>query len=262
MPQKTAPPSPAIVSPQDAKRAAFRRGIRDSIPFLLVFLPFGMLFGIAGTAAGLDLAQVMGFSIFVVAGAAQFSALQLIQAHAPTFLVLAASLAVNLRMAMYSAALAPHLGRAAPGWKALIAYLMMDQNYALAQNRYDAAPAEPMPAKIAYYMGSAGILAPMWWIATLLGALFGQSLPSGLALDFAVPVTFLAMIAPALRSVPHLVAALVSCIAALLLGFAPLPPGTGVLFAALLAMAAGAGTETLIARRKIRNGTETDSEDR
>ncbi|MFO7920324.1 MAG: AzlC family ABC transporter permease, partial [Nioella sp.] len=85
--------------------SAYLRGIRASLPFLLVVLPFGALFGVVGTEAGLNLAQVMGFSIVIIAGAAQFTAVQLMQEQAPTVIVLASALAVNLRMAMYAASL-------------------------------------------------------------------------------------------------------------------------------------------------------------
>lgn len=224
------------------------------MPFLLVYLPFGMLFGIAGTALGLTFLQVMGFSAFVVAGAAQFTAVQLMDTHVPTVMVLVTSVAVNLRMAMYSAALAPHLGAATPWQKALIAYSMTDQSFALSDALHESQPQLPLKVKLGYYAGTATLLVPAWLIATLIGAVFGQALPKGLALDFAVPVTFLAMIGPSLRSVPHLVAAMVSCVTALVL--VRLPAGTGVLIAAGLAMWAGARTETALARRRSQNGED------
>jgi predicted branched-subunit amino acid permease len=94
-------------------------------------MPFAILFGVVGTEAGLNLAQVMGFSVGVIAGASQFAALQLMSENAPTLIVVASALAVNLRMAMYSAALAPHLGPASLRDRALIAYMNVDQTYAL-----------------------------------------------------------------------------------------------------------------------------------
>jgi Predicted branched-chain amino acid permease (azaleucine resistance) len=99
--------------------SSYWRGVRHGAPFLLVIAPFGALFGVVGTEAGLNLAQVMGFSVIVIAGAAQFTAVQLLSENAPTLIVIAAALAVNLRMAMYSAALTPHLG-AAPLWQRAI----------------------------------------------------------------------------------------------------------------------------------------------
>ena len=41
-------------------KTTFLRGLRDSLPFLLVVGPFAMLFGVVGTEAGLNIAEVMG----------------------------------------------------------------------------------------------------------------------------------------------------------------------------------------------------------
>ena len=49
----------------------------------------------------------------------------------------AASLAVNLRMAMYSASLVAHLGPARLWQRALVAYLNVDQTYALVERARD-----------------------------------------------------------------------------------------------------------------------------
>ncbi len=71
--------------------------------------PFGLLFGVVATEAGLNLVETLTLTVLVIAGAAQFTALALLEDQAPTIIVIIASLAVNLRMAMYSAALFPHL---------------------------------------------------------------------------------------------------------------------------------------------------------
>ncbi|HEY0214165.1 MAG TPA: AzlC family ABC transporter permease [Paenirhodobacter sp.] len=225
----------------------FWRGARNALPFLLVIIPFGLLFGVAAMDIGLRLAEVMGFTVLVLAGASQFTALQLMRDHASTFMVIVTALAVNLRMAMYSVTLAPHLGAATPWHRVLIGYLMLDQTFALAQQEYERAPEMTLPQKVAYFFGTCLPTCVPWVIATLVGALAGQAIPRSLALDFAVPVTFLAMIAPILRSVPHLAAACVSVIAALALSW--MPTGTGVLIAACLAMWTGATVERLLEQR-------------
>ena len=227
--------------------AEFRTGFLHGLPFVLVIAPFGAVFGVAATEAGLNLAEVMGFSVLVIAGAAQFVALQMMLEAAPVLIVLAASLAVNLRMAMYSASLAPHLG-AAPLWqRALVAYVLVDQTYAPATLRYDAQPGLSVPARLAYFFGVAAPVVPIWYLATWAGAVLGTRIPPGLPIDFAVPITFLALIVPMLRTLPHVVAALVSIIG--VLAFAALPFNLGLLLAAALAMAAGAETERQLARR-------------
>lgn len=215
----------------------------------MVIIPFGLLFGVAGTEAGFNLAEVMGFSVLVVAGASQFAAVQLMADNAPVVMVLATSLAVNLRMAMYSASLAPHLG-AAPTWqKALAAYFMVDQAYAMSMLEYERHPKQSVAEKIAYYAGACTPICPQWYVSTLIGATVGQAIPPEFALDFAVPITFLAMLAPMLRTLAHVAAATVSIVLALLLAF--LPGGTGLLIAAAVAMFTGAQVELWQHRRRL-----------
>ncbi|WP_212524951.1 AzlC family ABC transporter permease [Actibacterium sp. MT2.3-13A] len=228
-------------------RSAYWLGLRHGAPFVLVIVPFALLFGVVGTEAGLNLAEVMGFTVLVIAGASQFAALQLMTENAPTVIVLATALAVNLRMAMYSASLVPHLG-AAPLWKrALIAYLLVDQSYAVGHAYFEKHPEMPLSARMAYYFGVVSPVFPLWYAFTLVGGLVGQSIPPEFALDFALPITFLALIAPALRTVAHVAAAGVSV--ALGLALAGLPYNSGLLIAALGAMITGAQVELWMERR-------------
>lgn len=229
-------------------KSAFWRGARDALPFVIVVGPFALVFGVVATEAGLDLAQTMGFSVLVIAGASQFAALQQLTEGAPAIVAILTGLAVNLRMAMYSAALLPHLGQA-PLWKrAVVAYLNVDQTYAMSVARYEAHPDMTLGARLAYFFGVAFPIAPTWYATTLLGAVAGTRIPPEFALDFAVPITFIALLAPMLRTLAHVAAALTSVTAALLLSF--LPFNAGLLLAAALAMAVGAQAEIWIERRR------------
>lgn len=215
-----------------------------------MLVPFALLFGVVATASGLKVAQTMGFSVLVLAGASQFSALQLLNDHAPVLIVLASSLAINMRMAMYSASLTPWLGRA-PAWqRAVIAYVLIDQTYGLAIQRFERQPQLSVAQRVAYVFGASPVLCLPWVASTYIGATAGSLIPAHWPLDFAVPITFLAMIAPMLRTLAHLAAAGVSVVAAL--AMAGLPSGTGVLLAGPLGMAAGAMVETWQNRRTAR----------
>lgn len=226
----------------------FRQGVLQSLPFLLVIFPFGVLFGVVATDAGLDLAQVIGFSVLVLAGASQFTAVQLLADHAPVVIVFISALAVNLRMAMYSASIAPWIGEATPRQRGIIAYLLIDQTYALSYQEYEKHPALRLDQRLAYFFGTALICCFPWIVATIVGATVGKAIPESWALDFAIPITFIAMIAPMLRTSAHRVAAFVAVVASLI--FAGLPSGLGLLIAAPLGMAAGAWVETRTERGK------------
>ena len=223
-------------------KSAYWKGFRAGAPFLLVAFPFAMLFGVVAVEAGLHLAQVMGFSVLVIAGAAQYAALQLMIEDTAIGLVLLAALAVNMRMAMYSASLVPHLG-AAPLWqRALVSYVNFDQCYMLSIVQYEDEPNWPVDQKIAFFLGVASPLVPVWLGATVVGAVLGSALPPEFALDFLVPILFLSLVTPALKTLAHVAAALTSAAMALALYW--MPSGTGLLIAAFSAMCVGAAIET------------------
>ncbi|MDM7458623.1 MAG: AzlC family ABC transporter permease [Paracoccus sp. (in: a-proteobacteria)] len=221
---------------------SFTHGMVKSLPFLIVILPFAVLFGVVALEAGLDVAQVMGFSVLVLAGASQFTAVQLLSDNASVIVVILSGLAVNLRMAMYSASLVPWLGEATPGQRAGLAYVLIDQTYALAIQHYERHPGLSLTQRLAYFGGAALALCVPWMIGSWIGATLGQAIPDSVALDFAMPITFIAMIAPMLRSPAHVAACFVAVIAALLL--AGLPAGIGLMIASLLGMLTGAFVET------------------
>ncbi|MGY6632720.1 MAG: AzlC family ABC transporter permease [Alkalilacustris sp.] len=232
-----------------ASKEAFRRGVRDGAPFLLVVAPFGMVFGVIGVEAGLNLSEVMGFSIFVIAGASQLAAVQLMAEGAPVAVVLATALAINLRMAMYSAALAPHMGSMPLGRRGIMAYFLVDQTFAASALEFERRPEMRPQDKAAYFFGVVVPVCLPWYAATLAGALLGGGLPPGWGLDFAVPITFLAVLAPMLRTPAHVAAAAVSAGGALVL--AVLPWNLGLLVAAVAAMVTGALVEVVSEKRRL-----------
>lgn len=233
-----------------ATRSAFLRGLLASLPFVIVIVPFGILFGVVATEAGMTRLETLAFSVVVIAGAAQFAAVQLMVENAPLVIVILTALAVNLRMAMYSAALTPHLG-SAPMWQRVVmAYFLVDQSFAAASVEFDRRPDLTLSEKVAFFFGAVAPVCPLWYLASYAGAVFGTAIPPEYALDFAVPIAFLAIISPMLRTVAQIVSAVVSV--ALALAFAWLPYSTGLLVAGLGAMLAGAQVEVWTERRRAR----------
>lgn len=228
-------------------KTAFWRGVRDSAPFTLVAGPFALLFGVIATEAGLNLFEVMTFSLAVIAGAAQFTALQLMQENAPTVVVIISALAVNLRVAMYSAALTPYLGRAPMWQRVFAAYLLVDQSYALSHQKFEAEPDMTVPERMGYYMGTCMLVMSVWYGASLAGAIIGSALPPQIPIDFALPIAFLAMVAPALRTLPHVIAAFTAVVVSLFAS--AVPWSLGLIIAGAAGMIAGAQAELWMERR-------------
>jgi len=233
--------------PITTPKSAYWAGLRDGTPFILVAGPFAMLFGVLATEAGLNVFEVMSFSLVVIAGAAQFTALQLMQDEAPTLIVLISALAVNLRVAMYSAALTPYMGRAPLWQRAFAAYLLVDQSYALSHGKFEAEPDMTVPQRMAYYFGTCTLVIITWFGCSYLGAAVGTALPQDLPLDFALPIAFLSMVAPMMRTLPHLIAAAVALGISLLA--VDIPYSLGLIVAGLAGMMAGAQAELWLQRR-------------
>ncbi|WP_412509298.1 AzlC family ABC transporter permease [Roseovarius sp. SYSU LYC5161] len=238
--------------PTETTKSIFLRGVKDGSPFILVLVPFSTLFGVVATEAGLDVFQALSFSVAVLAGAAQFTALQLLADDAPTFIAILSGLAVNLRMAMYSAALTPYLGPAPLWQRAFVSYFTVDQTYACSALQYELNPDWTIRQRLAYFFGVATPLCPFWYSFTVVGAMVGTAIPGEFALDFAIPITFIALIAPMLRTWAHVAAALTSVVVALIL--ASLPYNLGLMVAAVAAMMAGAQVELWAERRRARQG--------
>ncbi len=128
-------------------------------------------------------------------------------------------------------------------WRLLLAYLLTDEAYAVAvlryQRREDGEPAAH-DLRHWYFLGAGFTLWAGWQLSTATGLLFGATIPPEWELDFAVPLTFIALLTLLLRERAGQAAALVAALGAL--AFAALPYKLGLVAAIMLGLAAGAWT--------------------
>jgi predicted branched-subunit amino acid permease len=225
-------------------RRSFRAGATAVAPVLLGIVPFGLVAGVAAVEAGLGLAEAVGFSTVVFAGASQLAAIELIGAGAPAWVAIMTAAVINLRMAMYSASLGTYMTDQPLGRRTLAAYLLTDQAYALSVGRYqqEGGPREPVD-RWWFYLGTAVVLWTVWQITTVLGVVVGGAVPEQVPLGFAVPLTFLCLLVPSVTDRPTLAAALVG--GGVAVAAAPLPANLGM----PLGAAAGVLVGYLLSRR-------------
>lgn len=211
-------------------------GARDVAPILLGIVPFGLVAGAAVIHAGFGLAEAVGMSLLVNAGASQIVATTLFGEGAPLLVVIGTALVVNARMFIYSTSIAPVLSDASWRLRPLLGHMLVDQNYATTMTRgrfrddVDIVP---------YYMGCWLALASVWQLSSIAGALLGSFIPPSWQLDFAVPLVFLALLAPTLKDRLSISVALVTGIAAAVL-VPVMPMQTGLLVSMLIGMIYGA----------------------
>lgn len=221
----------------DPSRSA-AAGARIMLPVLLGIAPFGLVAGIAAVDAGYGLAEALGFSVAVFAGASQLAALELLGTGAPVWITVMTAVVINLRMSMYSASLAPWLTDLPRRRRLAVAYVLTDQLFAVAVARFQDQRA-PAVDRFAYAMGAGFTLWAVWQISTVVGVFAGAAVPADVPLGFAVPLAFLAMLVPAITDRPTLTAALVG--GAVSLAGAGLPANAGLILGAVVGVLAGFG---------------------
>ncbi|HWQ12764.1 MAG TPA: AzlC family ABC transporter permease [Roseiflexaceae bacterium] len=228
-------------------REEFLAGARAQLPIILGAAPFGMIYGALAMSAGLSPAAAQAMSAIVFAGSSQFIGAGLFAAGAPWPVIVLTTLVVNLRHALYSASVAPFVAHLPARWKVALAYLLTDEAYAVAIQRLRA-PGETRERHW-YILGTGLALWVSWQLATAVGVFLGAQVPAGWGLDFALPLTFIALLVPTLGNRPTALAALVAAAAALL--GAGLPYKLGLLAAACTGIAAGMIAARALARAGV-----------
>ena len=217
------------------RRRGTSDGARAVAPLLIGVIPFGLVFGIV--AAGSTVGPWLGgaTSVIIFAGAAQLATLQLIDAGAAGAVVIATALVINARHLMYSAALAPHFQQFPTIARFALPYVLTDQAFAVSIVRYSEVT-DPV-YKRWYFTGAALALWITWQISTVVGIVLGAQVPASWSLDFAIPLVFLVLLVPSIKSRPDLIAAVVG--GAIAVAAAGAPYGLGLMIGAVSGVVAG-----------------------
>jgi 4-azaleucine resistance transporter AzlC len=214
---------------------SFWAGVRAEFPLLVGVFPFGLIYGVLALDAGLSPAAALAMSSILFAGSAQFVAAQLVSQSAPGLVIVLTIAIVNLRHMLYSASIAPFIARLPARWKTLLAYLLTDEAYAATILYYEETGFTPTGHW--FFFGAGLGLWTTWQLSSALGIFFGAMLPASWPIDFAVPLTFIAMVMPVLKDKPAVAAALSAAVVAVM-AYA-LPFKLGLILAALVGILTG-----------------------
>lgn len=198
-----------------SRAGEFYAGILDELPLQIGVFPFGLVFGIAGLAAGLTPLQVCALSCILFGGASQIVFAQMVGAGAPFAVLTGSVAAINLRHLLYGVSIVEYVRHLPISWRIMLGYLLTDEAWAISMRRFRSQPASPV---MHWHLLGAGLtLWVCWQVSTLAGVLLGATIPAELQLGFAVPLTFIALIVPAIKRRAEILAALSAGGAALLL---------------------------------------------
>ena len=211
-----------------------KAGMRAVFPALPANVPFGLVAGVVAVDVGFSSLEGVLLSGLWFAGAAQLAALELLGNNAPLVVVIVTALVVNARYVMYSAAIAPHFDEFSRPMRWLASFFLLDVTFALAVTEFESdSTSDDLP----FYLGAAIPLWGVWTAATLAGVLLGAQIPAAWGIDFAIPLVFLALLAPSIEGRASVVAAAVGGVGATL--GAGIPLNLGLIVAALCGVVAG-----------------------
>jgi predicted branched-subunit amino acid permease len=215
---------------------ATRRALVDAVPISLGYLPYGLVLGATIAASELPQAAIRAATPLLFAGAAQLALIDLLEAGAAPLVVVATALVINLRLVMYGGAIAPWFQAAPLRTRLSAATLVIDPVYTMATARFP--ELTTAASRRRYWFALGGILWVVWNLEVVAGTFLGAVLPEAVPLDRAVPLTFLAMLAPMLTSRGSRVAAAAAATTAIAANAIPLH--LGVIVGAITGVALGA----------------------
>jgi predicted branched-subunit amino acid permease len=218
---------------QGVRGGEFAAGARAMVPWLAGVTPFGLVIGVS--AAQADIPTLAGWLTgpAIYAGSSQVAAIEMLDAGTAPVVVVITALVINLRLILYSGAIAAHWRGTPRWWRAMAAYLLIDPSFVVGIDRYQR-PGDRSDAHT-YYLGGAITLWVGWLLAIGAGATLGAQLPAALHLEFVIPLYLVGEIVPKLGDRATRRAALTAAVVAVVAISAPLHIGV------VLAIVAGLG---------------------
>ena len=164
-------PDPVVSADLRAERRdAFTRGLKAVSPGLIALSVWGLVTGVAMVNGGLTQSAAVTMSLLVYAGSAQLTALPLIVAGAPLWLIFVAGFVVNLRFVIFGAALHPFFKNLPWPKRLLLGFLTVDVAFVVFMPRFADARVKGTSEQRWYYLG---MILPSWviWQVTSMTAM-------------------------------------------------------------------------------------------
>ncbi|GAA1478708.1 hypothetical protein GCM10009623_31540 [Nocardioides aestuarii] len=181
--------STPVAAPQDPVMLA----LRDTAPFVVALVPFGLAVGNASVGAGLTFAEAMFGALIMLAGAAQLAVVESLGRGEGLLATVVVVALINLRFVYYGAGAARWFGRARLPVRLLLAFPLVDQTFLLGEQRFD--DSVELGWRQRYYATATALLAGAFVGSQVVGFAIGGGLPPELGLHLAPALVFAGMLA-------------------------------------------------------------------
>jgi len=224
--------------PFNRKQAYIRmiqKGFIAMLPLNLAVLPWGILCGSLAIQRGFSVLEAVLMPVLIFAGAVQLIVIELINDNVPLATILFTAFIISSRHFLYGLALRDKLKNLPFRWRGSLGFLLTDELFALSGD----SKSFKGKLKLIYALSAGGSFYLCWLLWNIIGITAGSYLPdlTDLGLDFAIAVTFIALVVPTITSLPVLITVIVAGFFSVVLALANWE--LGLVISSLIAMFCG-----------------------
>jgi predicted branched-subunit amino acid permease len=209
---------------------AARQAVKDTAPFAVALVPFGMAIGGASAAAGFSAWESAFGGVVLLAGASQLAAVEVLGSGGGVLATAVVVALINLRFAFYGAGVARWFADAPIRRRLVLVVPIVDQTFMLCQERFSGGT--DLTWRQRYYATATALLVAAFIGSQVVAFHVGGGLPESLGLHLAAPLAFAGMLAKTVTTSNDLVAGTVAAATVVLgtsvAGTAALPLGVAV----------------------------------
>jgi len=231
-----------------------KKGFFDMLPLNLAVIPWGILCGSLAIQRGFSVLEALLMPALVYAGAVQLVVIELMANNTPLITILFTAFIISSRHFLYGLALRKKVKSLPLKWRASIGFLLTDELFALSTNK----KAFKGQIRLVYGVCAGGSFYLSWLLWNIIGIMAGSYLPdlTNLGLDFAIAVTFIALIIPNITNLPALITVCVAGTCSVI--FELLSLQLSLVLSALIAMYSGYLTTRILAKKAINQKSTID----
>ncbi len=180
-----------------------QKGFMAMLPLNLAVLPWGILCGSLAIQRDFTVLEAILMPALVFAGSVQLVVIELMNDNAPLATILFTTFIISSRHFLYGLAFRDKLKVLPLKWRASLGFLLTDELFALSGSN----KAFVGKLRLTYALAAGGSFYLCWLFWNILGIVAGSYLPdlTSLGLDFAIAVTFIALVVPSMTNLPVLI---------------------------------------------------------
>lgn len=229
-----------------------QKGVMAMLPLNLAVLPWGILCGSLAIQRGFTVPEAILMPMLVFAGSVQLVVIELINDNVPLATILFTTFIISSRHFLYGLALRSKLKDLPFRWRSSLGFVLTDELFALSghDNAYKG------KLQLIYALAAGASFYLCWLLWNIIGIVAGSYLPdlTSIGLDFAIAVTFIALVIPSITNLAMLVTVVVAGILSVILKL--LNWELGLVTSSIIAMFCGyliAKKQTTLNVAKIKN---------